>query len=167
MLPLYIEHRNILANSRPTAHWFYNMQREIDLYLESHKKVLNWTKELEFLGYLLLEIVDPQGLEEKGFSCHQIADLPAIVETLRSACYQPDSRLRGILSKKESKYLGGLLLKSKQIRNVMAHHIVLGENRMLILQKTKQELDSHLQSAISQAALKYHIRQVHKLRTHV
>lgn len=143
------------------------MQQQIDLYFESHKRVLNWTKELEFLGYLLLEIVDPHGLEERGFYCHQAADLPAIVNTLRCACSQRNSRLRGVLSKQASKYFGGLLLRSKQIRNVTAHHSPLSEERMLILQEIKQELDRQFQSVISQAALRYNIQQVYALRIHV
>ena len=143
------------------------MQQQVDLYFESHKRVLNWTKELEFLGYLLLEIVDPHGLEERGFYFHQAADLPAIVDTLRRACFQQNSRLRGILGKQASKYFGGLLLRSKQIRNATAHHIPLSEERMLILQETKQELDRQFQSVISRAALRYNIQQVCNPRVHI
>ncbi|GKZ64979.1 hypothetical protein AnigIFM60653_007659 [Aspergillus niger] len=136
------------------------MQREADVYLESHKQVLKWTKELEFLGYILLEIVGPHGLEEKGFHCHQAADLPAIVDTLEDACFQPGSRLRGVLDEQASKHFRNLLLRSKQIRNVMAHHLGLSNEKMMALQKTTQELEQQFQSVISQAASRYNIQQV-------
>ncbi|PYH37606.1 uncharacterized protein BO87DRAFT_450839 [Aspergillus neoniger CBS 115656] len=136
------------------------MQQQPDVYLESHKQVLKWTKELEFLGYILSEIVDPDGLERRGYYCHQAADLPAIVDTLKCACSQPHSRLRGVLGKQAAKYFSNLLKKSKQIRNAMAHHLALSEERMLALQGTKQELDRIFQCVISRAASRYNIQQV-------
>ncbi|RAH55401.1 hypothetical protein BO85DRAFT_499300 [Aspergillus piperis CBS 112811] len=136
------------------------MQQQPDVYLESHKQVLKWTKELEFLGYILSEIVDPDGLEERGYYCHQAADLPAIVDTLKRACSQPNSRLRGVLGKQAAKYFSNLLKKSKQIRNVMAHHLLLSHEKLLALGKTKEELDQIFQSVISRAASRYNIQQV-------
>ncbi|GLA50064.1 hypothetical protein AnigIFM63604_006083 [Aspergillus niger] len=136
------------------------MQQEADVYLESHKQVLKWTKELEFLGYILSEIVDPDGLEQRGYYCHQAADLPAIVDTLEHACFEPGSRLRGVLGEKASRHFRNLLLRSKQIRNIMAHHLPLSDEKRLALQETNQELDQQLQSVISRAASRYDIQQV-------
>lgn len=142
------------------------MQQQPDVYLESHKQVLKWTKELEFLGYILSEIVDPDGLERRGYYCHQAADLPAIVDTLECACSQPGSRLQGVLGKKTSKHFRSLLLRSKQIRNVMAHHLLLSQQKLLALGKTKEELEREFQSVISQVASKYNIQQVYLIGNH-
>ncbi|RAK90089.1 hypothetical protein BO79DRAFT_262578 [Aspergillus costaricaensis CBS 115574] len=136
------------------------MQQQPDVYLESHKQVLQWTKELEFLGYILLEIIGPDGLEERGYYCHQAADLPAIVDTLECACFQPNSRLRCVLDERTLRHFRSLLLRSKQIRNVMAHHLLLNHEKLLALGKTKEELEREFQSAISQVASRYNIQQV-------
>ncbi|GLA81165.1 hypothetical protein AtubIFM56815_004804 [Aspergillus tubingensis] len=136
------------------------MQQQPDVYLESHKQVLKWTKELEFLGYILSEIVDPDGLEERGYYCHQAADLPAIVDTLECACFQPNSRLRCVLDERTSRHFRNLLLRSKQIRNVMAHHLSLTHEKLLALRNTKEELEREFQSAIGQVASRYNIQQV-------
>lgn len=136
------------------------MEQETALYLESHKRLLNWTQELEFLGYILSEIVDPHGLDKQGFTCHQAVDLPTIIYILRRACSRPGGRLRGVLSKQASKYFGDLLLRCKRIRNTMAHHAVLDDETMRTPQEAKEELGLQLQSVISQAASRYDIHQV-------
>jgi hypothetical protein len=136
------------------------MSQQATSYLESHNRLSNWNDELEFLGYILSEIVDPRGLEEKGFPCHQAADLPAIIDTLQHACSKPDRSLRRVLSKKDSKYFEHLLLRCKQIRNAMAHHWSLDEDRMRILQEIKGKLSDQFQSVIRLAASRFDIHQV-------
>lgn len=136
------------------------MSQHATSYLESHKHLSNWNDELEFLGYILSEIVDPRGLEGRGFPCHQAADLPAITDTLQRACSKPDGSLRKVLGKRALKYFGDLLSRCKQIRNAMAHHQSLDEDRMRILQGVKEELSDKFLSAIRLAASRFDIHQV-------
>ena len=76
------------SNLRVKVHYHSAMEQETALYLESHERLLNWTHELEFLGYILSEIVDPHGLDKQGFTCHQAVNLPTIIY-ITSTCMLP------------------------------------------------------------------------------
>lgn len=137
------------------------MSQQATSYLESHKLLSNWNNELEFLGYILSELVDPRGLEKRGFPCHQAADLPAIIDTLQHACSKPDASLRRVLGKKASRDFEDLLSRCKQIRNAMAHHQLLDNERMRSLQEVKVQLSGQFQFVIRQVASRFDIHQVY------
>ncbi|KAE8363565.1 hypothetical protein BDV27DRAFT_158657 [Aspergillus caelatus] len=130
------------------------------VYIESHKRLSDWNDELEFLGFVLLEIVDPEGIEERGFCWHQAVDLPTIIDMLQHACSIPNEKLRQTLNKKSLKYFKTLLDQCRQIRNAMAHHQSPDESRLRILQEKKENLSSWLQSIIRLVASEFDIHEV-------
>lgn len=136
------------------------MSQEADDYIQSHKLLSNWNDELEYLGYILAEIVDPHGLDERGFEWHQAADLPAIEKTLKQASKKPNDRLSAVLSKARRKELIQLMRKSREIRNAVAHHHTPCEQEMREMQHTKDELSGQLQSTIGLIASKFNIDHV-------
>ncbi|KAB8223449.1 hypothetical protein BDV33DRAFT_188828 [Aspergillus novoparasiticus] len=69
------------------------MSQEANTYVLSHQLLSNWNDELEYLGYILAEIVDPPEA--------------------------PDSRLSAVLSKGKRRKLIRLMSKSRKIRNAM------------------------------------------------
>jgi hypothetical protein len=140
---------------------YRTMSQQATSYLESHKLLSTWNNELEFLGYILSELVDPRGLEKRGFPCHQAADLPAIIDTLQHACSKPDGRLRRVLDKRASRDFEDLLSRCKQIRNAMAHHQLLDNERIRILQDVKVQLSGQFQFAIQRAASRFDVHQVY------
>lgn len=136
------------------------MSQQATSYLESHKLLSTWNNELEFLGFILLELVDPRGLEKRGFPCHQAADLPAIIDTLHHACSKPGGRLRRVLDTRASRDFEDLLYRCKEIRNSMAHHKSLDKEQIRILQNVKVQLSGQFQFVIQQAASRFHVHQV-------
>ena len=115
---------------------------------------------MEYLGYILSEIVNPSGLEERGFVWHQAADLPAIDDTLQQASKIPNGRLRTVMSKEKLKIFRHLIHRSREIRNAVAHHRAPCEQKMRDLRYIKDELSRQLQSIISLVALKFNIDHV-------
>ncbi|KAL4891335.1 hypothetical protein BDV59DRAFT_194310 [Aspergillus ambiguus] len=136
------------------------MSQEADNYIRTHQLLSNWNDELEYLGYVLAEIVDPRGLDVRGFVWHQAADLPAIEDTLTQASKKPNSRLGAVVNKKRRKELRHLMSKSRKIRNAVAHHQTPCEQEMREMQRTRDELSGQLQSAIGLVACKFDIDHV-------
>lgn len=130
------------------------------IHLDAHQRLSTWTDELEFLGYILAEIIDPGGLEAVGFSCHQAADLPTIMDILGRASKREDSRLREISTDHELHRLLTSMKKSKKIRNTMAHHLLPGEVQMRALENVKEEVCGTFESLIQSASSKFKVSQV-------
>jgi hypothetical protein len=130
------------------------------VYIESHKRLSEWNDELEFLGFVLLEIIDPEGFEERGFCWHQAADLPTIIDILQSACSIPNEKLGKVLNRKSLKYFKALLDQCRQIRNAVAHHQSPDKTRLKTLQERKENLSSWLQSIIRLVASVFDIHEV-------
>lgn len=95
---------------------------------------------MEYLGYILSEIVNPSSLEERGFAWHQAADLPAIDDTLQQASKIPNGRLRTVMSNEKLKTFRHLIHRSREIRNSVAHHRAPCEQRMKDLRYIKEKL---------------------------
>lgn len=129
------------------------MQENPEAYFETQARLTTWTDELEFLGYILCEVIDADGLSSRGYRCHQAADLPAIVDIIRLQLKNPDGSLAKALREDEMRALRRLITKAKQIRNVMAHHITEDKHKLENLEGTKRALCDMLQKAIKAAAV--------------
>ncbi|KAK5806922.1 hypothetical protein VI817_001180 [Penicillium citrinum] len=136
------------------------MSVQAEAYFETQTRLTAWTDELEFLGYILCELIDADGLSTRGYRCHQAADLPAIVDIVRLQLKEPNGSLAKIMKEDELKTLRQLLTKAKQIRNNMAHHTTQNENRLEVLENTKRNLCDLLEYAIKMTAMERGISQV-------
>lgn len=134
-----------------------------DCYVHSHQLLSNWNEELEYLGYILAEIVDPRGLDVRGFVWHQAADLPTIEDALEQAAEAPDSRLSAVLSKGKRRNLIRLMSKLRKIRNAVAHHQAPCEQEMREMHRTKDKLSGQLPSIIRLVASTFNIDHVRTL----
>lgn len=128
-------------------------------YFDAQSRLTTWTDELEFLGYILCELIDAEGLDTTGYPCHQAADLPAIIDILRPQLKENGS-LTKMMNEDDLKVFRRLMRKAKNIRNLMAHHNIRDGNRLNDLEKTKDELSDMLESAIRGAASDRGIYQV-------
>ncbi|KAJ5216907.1 hypothetical protein N7468_009915 [Penicillium chermesinum] len=131
-----------------------------EAYFGSQAQLTTWTDEIEFLGYILCELIDADGMSMRGYRCHQAVDLPAIVEIIRLHLKEPDGSLAKVMRDDEVKALRRLITKSKQIRNNMAHHTTQNEQKLRGLESTKQNLCDFLEYAIKLAASERGITQV-------
>ncbi|OKO89276.1 hypothetical protein PENSUB_13811 [Penicillium subrubescens] len=131
-----------------------------ETYFEIQAQLTTWTDELEFLGYILCELIDEDSLNTKGYRYHQAADLPATVEILRLQLKEPNGYLSKIMSEDELKLFRRLLRKAKDIRNLMAHHKIQNHERLKDLEDTKVKLSDMLEFAIKGAASDRGIYQV-------
>lgn len=129
-------------------------------YFDTHERLTTWNDELEFLGYILCEIVDPDEFSERGFQSHQAADLPAIVSMLRKASRQPDGKLTTYMNDDERKVFRQLLKTVRGIRNIVAHHQVPDEKHVDDLGLAKDMLCSRIESLIPRVASESGISQV-------
>ena len=121
-------------------------------YFETQARLTTWTDELEFLGYILCELIDAEGLNTTGYRYHQAADLPAIIGILRPQLKEPDGCLTKMMSEGELIAFRRLLRKSKDIRNLMAHHNIRNDDKLNDLENTKERLGDMLEFAIRGAA---------------
>lgn len=129
-------------------------------YFETQARLSTWTDELEFLGYILCELIDEERLNTIGYRCHQAADLPAIISILRLQLKEPDGCLAKMMTEDELTVFRWLLEKSRDIRNLMAHHNILNDDILNDLEKTKERLGARLEFAIRGAASDRGIYQV-------
>ncbi|KAJ5665715.1 uncharacterized protein N7477_008163 [Penicillium maclennaniae] len=129
-------------------------------YFEIQARLMTWTDELEFLGYILCELIDEKNLNTKGYSYHQAADLPAIIDIIRLHLKEPNGCLSKMMSEDERKKFRRLLRKSKDIRNAMAHHNIRNDARLHDLENVKERLSDMLEFAIRGAASDRGIYQV-------
>ncbi|KAJ6007350.1 hypothetical protein N7540_011326 [Penicillium herquei] len=136
------------------------MSVQAEAYFETQTRLTAWTDELEFLGYILCELIDADGLSTRGYRCHQAVDLPAIVDIVRLQLEEPNGSLAKVMREDELKTLRRLMKKAKQIRNKMAHHTIQDEKRLKFLESTKRSLCDLLEYAIKMAALERGISQI-------
>ncbi|KAG0161507.1 hypothetical protein PDIDSM_9041 [Penicillium digitatum] len=121
-------------------------------YFEAQARLTTWTDELEFLGYILCELIDKDGLNAVGNRCHQAIDLPAIIGLLRIQSEKPDGCLARMMSEDELKVFSWFMSKSKDIRNMMAHHKIRNADELNHLENIKERLGDMLEFAIRGAA---------------
>lgn len=129
-------------------------------YFESQARLTTWTDELEFLGYILCELIDANGLNTTGYRYHQAADLPAIISLIRPQLKEPEGSLARMMSTDEVRDFRRLMRRAKEIRNMMTHHNMRNEDKMNDLEITKQRLSDMLEFAIRAAASDRGIYQV-------
>jgi hypothetical protein len=137
------------------------MSARLLTFFEAQARLTTWTDELEYLGYILCELIDEEGLNTTGYRCHQAADLPAIIDILRRQLQEPGGYLAQIMSEDELKVFRRLLRKSKEIRNLMAHYNIRDGERLNDLENTKENLSDMLEFAIRGAALDRGVYQVY------
>lgn len=129
-------------------------------YFEAQARLTTWTDELEYLGYILCELIDANSLDKTGYRCHQAADLPTLVGIIRLQLKEPDGSLVNLISEDELKIFRRLMSKAKEIRNSMAHHMTQNEHKLNDLGNTKLALSDMLEYAIRSVASDRGIDQV-------
>lgn len=131
-----------------------------EAYFNTQERLTTWNDELEFLGYVLCEVIDKPGLDATGFKCHQAAELPAIIRVLRHQSKKPNGRLTTIMADDELQNFRHLLKKVREIRNQMAHHQTLHDDKLNNLRVVKEQLCNILENNIRRAASKFGTHQV-------
>lgn len=89
------------------------MSVQAEAYFETQTRLTAWTDELEFLGFILCELIDADGLSTRGYRCHQVADLLAIVDIVRLQLKEPNSSLTKVIREDKLKALCWLMTKAK------------------------------------------------------
>ncbi|KAJ5659846.1 hypothetical protein N7507_006297 [Penicillium longicatenatum] len=129
-------------------------------YFEAQALLTTWTDELEYLGYILCELIGANGLDKIGYRYHQAIDLPTLFDILLPQLEEPDGSLVKTMTKNEVILFCKLMRKAKDIRNRMAHHNALNEDQLNDLKSTKQILSDMLEFAIRSVASDGGIYQV-------
>lgn len=129
-------------------------------FYKSHNQLIQWQDELEYLCYILCELLCPYEIEKKGFKCHQAADLPNLIEIIRSCCDQTSHGLQGFLTYQEVGELKVALNEAKVVRNAAAHHVVLTRNVMRSKRGAVERAESKLELLIKSVAASRNIDQV-------
>jgi hypothetical protein len=126
--------------------------------LHNHLRLCQWQDELEFLGFVLCDIIRPSETTKRKTS--QTLDLLKFVEIIDKECESPRGRLRELLSENELSELKSCLRQAKQIRNVVAHHVPT-DNRVIAKKKAVAKSSmATLESVIRRGAERYKIDQV-------
>ena len=131
-----------------------------DAYFNTQERLTTWNDELEFLGYILCEILGKRELDARGFRCHQAAELPALIKVLRHQLKEPNGTLTTIMADHEHQIFRRLLKKAREIRNQMAHHQTLDDDKLNNLGDAKEQLCNILGNNIRRAASKFGTHQV-------
>lgn len=129
-------------------------------YFNIQSRLTTWNDELEYLGYILCEMIDAESLNKIGYRCHQAADLPAIIKILRDQSKRTDGALFQIMREEDLVIFRRLMKKVKKIRNLMAHHGVENDDKLNFLKNAKERLGDILEYAIRAVASDREIYQV-------
>lgn len=121
-------------------------------YFNAQSRLTTWTDELEYLGYILCEMIDPESLNNIGYGCHQAADLPTIIDILRVQSKRTDGTLSEMMREEDLVNFRRLLTRVKKIRNLMAHHGAPNEDNLNRLKNAKERLSDILEYAIRAVA---------------
>lgn len=136
------------------------MSESTEAYFNTQERLTAWNDELEFLGYVLCEVIDKPGLDATGFKCHQAADLPAIISVLRHQLKKPNGTLTTIMADDELQILPRLLKRAGEIRHLMAHHQIRNDDKLNSLRNVKEQLSKILERSIRRAASEFGTHQV-------
>ena len=131
-----------------------------EAYFNTQERLTTWNDELEFLGYILCELIDKRGLDARGFRCHQAAELPALIKVLRFQSKEPDGTLTTIMADHELQMFRRLLKRACKIRNQMAHHQILDDDKLNNIRDVKEQLCNVLENTIRLAASEFGTHQV-------
>ena len=129
-------------------------------YLEAQTRLTRWTDELEFLAYILCELIDPERFNAIGFQCHQAADLPALLKIIRPHTKRPSGNLTAIMSEDELHDFRQLMKKANQIRNKSTHHVTQSVDKLEDLEDVKRRFSDMLEFSIKSIASDRGIYQV-------
>ena len=131
-----------------------------EAYFNPQGRLTTWNDELEFLGYILCEILDKRELDARGFRCHQAAELPALIKVLRHQLKEPNGTLTTIMADHELQIFRRLLKKAWEMRNQMAHHQSLDDGKLDNIRDVKEQLCKMLENTIRRAASEFGTHQV-------
>lgn len=129
-------------------------------YFEAQKQLTAWTDELEFLSYILCELIDAERLSAVRHECHQAADFPALSEIIFLHIEDTNKSLTHLIRNDELKPFRQLLSKGRQIRNLSAHHGIITIGKLNALEDVKQRLSSMLEVVIKRVAPDLGIHEV-------
>jgi hypothetical protein len=129
-------------------------------FLEAQSQLTTWTDELEFLCYILCELIDAESLSAVGHEYHQAADFPTLSGIIRRHIRDPSRSLAHIMSEDELASFRRLLKEAKEVRNISAHHGILTMDKFNKLEGIKQRLSNVLENSIRKVASDLAIDQV-------
>ena len=126
--------------------------------LHNHLRLCQWQDELEFLCFVLCDIIRPPETTQRKTS--QTLELLKFVEIIDKECESPQGRLRELLSENELSELKSCLRQAKQIRNAVAHHVPTNNRVIVKKQALAKSTMATLESVIRRGAERYKIDQV-------
>lgn len=129
-------------------------------FFEAQSQLATWTDELEFLCYILCELIDAESLSAVGYEYHQAADFSTLSGIIRRHIRDPSRSLAPIMSEDELVSFRQLLKQAKEIRNISAHHGILTMDKFSELEGIKQRLSNVLEFSIKRVASDRAIYQV-------
>jgi hypothetical protein len=126
--------------------------------LHNHLQLCQWQDELEFLCFVLCDVIEPP--ENRKCQTNQIFDLLRFVEKIDKACEGPHGRIKELLPKHALSKLKCCLDQTRQIRNLVAHHVPVSNQVMKKKQAVTKSAIATLEDVIRKGAERYHVDQV-------
>lgn len=126
--------------------------------LHNHLQLCQWQDQLEFLCFILCEIVDPA--QNTNHDPNQNFDLLNFIDKIDKACNDTDGRLRALLNKQAISNLKTCLDHTRCIRNMAAHHVSIGTEALFAKEAVTRSAITALENIIQKAGKKYHVGQV-------
>lgn len=126
--------------------------------LHNHLQLCQWQDELEFLCFILCDIIEPDANPTR--KMNQTFDLLRFVKNIDKACEDPNGQLRELLQGHTNSNLKQCLGQMKQIRNLVAHHVPVSNYLMKKIQIRKGSAIATLEDIIRRGAERYHVNQV-------
>jgi hypothetical protein len=157
MIEQYKKHRTTAFSCKQYCPAIMSVQAA---YFEAQTRLTRWTDELEFLSYILCELIDAAPLNALGYRCHQAADLPALINVLRPHTMEHSGSLAAVMSADELQDFRRLMKKAKVIRNASAHHVAQTVDALERLEDGKRQFGNMLELAIKRVASDRAIHQV-------
>lgn len=127
--------------------------------LHNHLQLCQWQDELEFLCFVLCNIIEPP---KDPNGTYQTFDLLTFLGRIDKACEDPHGRLRELLQEPALSDFKCCVDKTKQIRNLVAHHVPV---RTILMEKKEAVAESAiaaLDQVIRRGAKRYQVDQVRK-----
>jgi hypothetical protein len=123
-------------------------------------QLTTWIDELEFLCYILCELIDAGSLSAVGHEHHQAADFLTLGDIIRRHTRDSSRSLTHIMNEDELASFRRLLTKAKEIRNISAHHGIITMDKFTKLEGIKQRLSEVLEFSIKKVASDRTVDQV-------
>jgi hypothetical protein len=134
------------------------MAHNVSEILHNHLQLCQWQDELEFLCFVLCNIIEPPGNQTT--QADQTPDLLKFIGRIKKVSQIPNGRIRELLQSDEISELKHRLQQTKRVRNLVAHHVPIGNHALEKQRAVVKSAIATLESVIQKGAKKYHVNQV-------